>query len=132
MMRDLNWVGKPITLGGKTYQHGIAVNTSDGPNGAEWDIARAGWKRLRGVIGLEVWPEPRATQLNRENTRTIFVVRGDGKELYRSEPFTYGSGPKELHVEVTGVKRLRLEVLLGAAPWDAVASADWADLRLER
>ncbi len=132
MMRDLNWIGKPITLGGKTYQHGIAVNTSDGPNGAEWDIARAGWKRLRGVIGLEVWPEPRATQLSRENTRTIFVVRGDGKELYRSEPFTYGSGPKELHVEVTGVKRLRLEVLLGAAPWDAVASADWADLRLER
>lgn len=132
MMRDLNWIGKPITLGGKTYAHGIAVNTSDGPNGAEWDIAGAGWKRLRATIGIEVWPEPRATQLNRDNTRTIFVVRGDGKELYRSKPFAYSSAPKELDVEVAGAKTLRLEVLLGAAPWDAVASADWAEVRLER
>jgi pimeloyl-ACP methyl ester carboxylesterase len=132
MMRDLNWAGKPITLGGKSYPRGIAVNTSDGPNAAEWDLAGAGWRRLRGVIGIEVWPEPRATPLNKDNTRTIFVVRGDGKELYRSEPFTYDSAPKELDVDVTGVSILRLEVVLGAAPWDAVASADWAELRLER
>lgn len=132
MMRDTNWRGGAITLGGKTYPRGIAVNTSDGPNGVEFDIAGAGWKRLRAVIGIETQPEAETIPLTRENTRTIFTVRGDGKELYRSEPFIWGSGPKELSVDVTGVKLLRLDVLLGAQPWDAVMSADWADLRLER
>lgn len=132
MMRDANWQGKPMTLGGKTYASGIAANTADGPNAVEYDLGGAGWKRLRGTIGIEVQPEDNSTQPARENTSVIFIVRGDGAELYRSQPFRYGSPPAVLDVDISGIETLRLEVARGLSPFDAVASADWADLRLER
>jgi len=132
MMRDRNWVGDPITLGGRTYASGIAVNTTDEPTAAEYDLAGGGWRRLRGVIGLEVLPEGRTSEAERKATGVRFVVRGNGKELYRSEPFTYGSGPRDLDVDIPGVQVLRLEVELTGAPGGAVLSVDWADLRLER
>lgn len=132
MRRNLNWDGKPISLGGETYTSGIAVNTADVPNWAEFDTSGGEWKRLRGVIGIEYTPEEDAPQLFRDTTNVSFIVAGDGKELYRSEPFRYGSEPRELDVDVTGVVKLRLEVAIAGPPWDAVASADWADLRLER
>ncbi len=131
MRRNLNWGGKPISLDGTTYTSGIAVNTTDVPNWADFDISDAGWKRLRGVIGIEYDPED-TPQLFRDTTNVSFIVAGDGKELYRSEPFRYGSEPRELDVDVAGVEKLRLEVAIAGPPWDAVASADWADLRLER
>lgn len=132
MRRNLNWDGKPISLGGETYTSGIAVNTTDVPNWAEFDTSGGEWKRLRAVIGIEYTPDEDAPQLFRDTTNVSFIVAGDGKELYRSEPFRYGSEPRELDVDVTGVVKLRLEVAIAGPPWDAVASADWADLRLER
>jgi hypothetical protein len=131
MRRNLNWGGKPISLDGTTYTSGIAVNTTDVPNWAEFDISGGGWKRLRAVIGIEYDSED-TPQLFRDTTNVSFVIAGDGKEIYRSEPFLYGSPPRELDVDVTGVANLRLEVAIPGPPWDAVASADWADLRLER
>jgi pimeloyl-ACP methyl ester carboxylesterase len=133
MVRDLNWVGKPITLGGKSYASGIGTNTDFEPNGVEFDLAGGEWKRLRGVVGIELRPEEKTEKPERDSTRVVFVVLGDSKELYRSQPFTWASAtPRELDVDVSGVKLLRLEVVAQTSPMDAVQSADWAELRLER
>jgi predicted esterase len=128
MMRDLNWLGRPITLGGTRYARGLAANTGEMPNGVSYDLGGV-WKRLRGVIGIEVRRE--ATPQDKDMTRVTFVVSGDGKELYRSPGFTPTSRPVPLDVDITGVRTLRLEVAT-PSPMDAVASVDWADLRLER
>jgi predicted esterase len=129
LLRDTSWTGRPMTLDGRQYRRGIAANTMEGPNGADFDIG-GGWKRLRGVVGLEC--DATVPQRQRDNTRVFYIVKGDGKELYRSPEFTYGSKPAALDVDVTGVKTLRLELGVAGAGMDAVASADWADLRLER
>ena len=98
------------------------------PNGVSYDIGGAG-KRLRGEIGIEV--RDKATPQDLDMTHVFFVVSGDGKELYHSPEFTPTAKPVALDVDVTGVKQLRLEVNT-QTPFDAVGSADWADLRLER
>ncbi len=129
LRRDTNWSGAPIMLAGTRHTKGLAVNTWDGPNGADFDIG-GGWKHLRGIVGLEC--DANAPQPQKDNTHVFFIVKGDGKELYRSPEFTYTSKPVALDVDVTGVKTLRLEIGVAAMAFDAVASADWADLRLER
>jgi len=133
MVRDLNWQGEPIALGGKTYASGICVNTWDGANGAEFDLSGVGWKRLRGLVGIELWPEDKVGPQQKDNTKVVFVVKGDGKELFRSQPFVWGSTtPEALDVDVSEVRVLRLEVLTTGSSFDAVYSADWVELRLER
>jgi predicted esterase len=129
LLRDTSWTGRPMVLDGRQYRRGIAANTTEGPNGADFDIAGA-WQRLRGTIGLEC--DATVPQPQRENTHVFYIVTGDGKELYRSPEFTYGSKPAALDVDVTGVRTLRLELSVAGVGMDAVASADWADLRLER
>jgi hypothetical protein len=130
VMRGRGWTGQPLLLGGKTYAHGLGVLTEQRNDAiAEYDLEGGGWKRLRGVIGLE--PGYRAAAA-KPGLSVRFVVKGDGKELFRSEPFRWDSPPTELNVGVSGVRTLRLEAL-GDAPWDdSVRSVDWADVRLEK
>jgi hypothetical protein len=132
MMRDANWSGKPMTLGGKTYASGIAVKTADGPNFAGFDTSAGAWKKLRATVGVAFVPEERTTPWRLRNTSVTFVVKGDGRELYRSAPVSYESGLRDLEVPIKGVRTLRLEMQNGSPLVDAVASVDRADLRLER
>jgi len=59
-------------------------------------------------------------------------LRGDGRELCRSEPFRWDSAPRPLDVDISGVKVLRLEVTNKSTWHCAASSIDWADLRLEK
>ncbi len=129
MMRDLNWEGKPITLGGKTYTKGIAVNCWDEPCLAAYDLSGGDWKRLKATIGIEMDPKGRESEGDLA-TRVIFVVRGDGKELYKSPPFGVGSKPVNIDVNVSGINKLELEVLSRSK--NITSSVDWADIRLEK
>jgi hypothetical protein len=62
----------------------------------------------------------------------LFVVRGDGRELFRSEPLGPGYESVDIQVDVGGVHRLELEVLpAGKYDWHLGCGA-WADARLER
>jgi hypothetical protein len=131
MGRDLNWRGMPITLAGKTYRNGIAVNVSHETCGADYNLAGGGWKRLRGTIGIEIRDPAKLEPKEKENTRVVFIVKGDGKELYRSEPMRWDSAPRGLDVDVKGVQVLRLEVANETTWFCAASSVDWADLHLE-
>jgi pimeloyl-ACP methyl ester carboxylesterase len=132
MGRDTNWEGKPLALGGRTYRHGIAVRTEHKPCAAEYDLAGAGWQRLRSTIGIEIKDPAKLEPKHKENTRVVFIVKGDGQVLFRSEPFRWDSPPQDLDVDVGGIKTLRIEVMNEAQWFCAATSVDWADLHLER
>jgi len=132
MQRDCNWRGKPIRLGGRAYAAGLGVQVSHETCAAEWNLEGGPWKRLRGTIGIEIEDPSKLEQKHKDNTRVLFIVKGDGKELFRSKPFRWDSGPAALDVDTSGVKRLRLEVANETTWFCAASSVDWADLRLER
>jgi poly(3-hydroxybutyrate) depolymerase len=132
MIRDLNWQGGPIRLGRTTYTSGIAVDCWDEPCKARWDLAGGGWKRLRATIGIEVDAQAlEAYPALRSATRVVFIVRGDGKELFRSPPFGIDTAPLDLNVDIAGVKDLELEVWNNRRD-NAAASVNWANVRLEK
>ena len=133
MRRDYNWQGRPITLGGKTYSKGIAVMKWDEVCKASYDLTGGNWKRLKATIGIEVDKKPEeTTPADRKNTKPLFIVRGDGKELYRSPAIGIDSPPLDIDMDVTGVKVLELEVDREVRGGSAASSLDWADLRLEK
>jgi hypothetical protein len=132
MARDANWKGKPMLMDGKTFTGGIAVTIWDEPCWAEFDLTDGNWQRLRATLGLEVDTQ----KLTPDELKSIgirFVIRGDGKELFSSEPFRSDSPTRELDVPVAGIKILRLEIKPNGPGRDnKVESVNWADLRLEK
>jgi len=132
MGRDVNWQGKPIRLGGRTYASGVAAGVWHEPCRATWDLSGGGWKRLKATIGIEIDNPGKLGDRQKRGTRVFFVVRGDSRELYRSPTFAWDSRPVEMDVDVTGVSRLELGIG-NEATWHCAAdSVDWADLRLEK
>ena len=134
MRRDANWQFGPLVLGGKKFDHGIAVA----------DHPRCQRRRLRHRRGRLAAPARRRSAsssttrrnlgpLHKEWTRVIFTVLGDGKELYRSPAMRWDSPPAPIDVDVTGVKTLHLEVR-SESMWNYydATSVDWADVRLEK
>ncbi len=132
MGRDRSASGKPLRLGGRTFTRGIAVEYWHETCAAEWDLEGGGWTRLRATLGIEIEDPAKLEPKHKESTRVRFIVKGDGKELFRSGPVRWDSAPQPLDVDVSGVKRLRLEVANDATWFCAASSIDWADLRLER
>jgi hypothetical protein len=131
MGRDANAQGRPLRLAGRTYASGLGAAIRHEPCAAEWNLAGA-WKRLRGTVGIEIDKPEKLAAKHKENTRVVFTVKGDGKELWRSKPVRWDGAPQALDVDVTGVKVLRLETANETTWFCAATSANWADVRLER
>ncbi|MCJ7544782.1 MAG: NPCBM/NEW2 domain-containing protein, partial [Phycisphaerae bacterium] len=126
MMRDRNWQGKPLRLAGRTYASGIAVECWDETCKATWDLTGGDWKRLRATLGIELDARPQDIPPPViKATALVFIVRGDGKELYRSPPFGIDSKPAEIDVDIAGVKALELEVSNNHRD-SAASSVNWA------
>lgn len=133
MERDLNWLGKPITLNGRTYTSGIGVQVWHEPCFAVYDLTDGDWKHLRATIGIEIGRKTEELeQKEKDGTRVYFVVRGNGRELYRSPTFRWDSKPVEMDVDITGMKQLELHVANEATWFNAASSVNWADVRLEK
>jgi len=133
MVRDRNWQGRAIRLGRMTYPGGIGVSVWHEPCTVTYDLTGGDWKRLRAVIGIEIDRKPEELQQKqKDGTRVCFVVRGDGKELYRSPTFRWDSGPVEMDVDVAGVEMLELEVANETTWHNAASSVNWAGIRLEK
>lgn len=81
------------------------------------------WKRLRGQGGLHTAFQPWAYGV-------VFVIKADGKELYRS-PGIRGAKKAEYDVDVTGIKTLEL-VVEKASDGNAGNWALWLDPQLSR
>ena len=116
----------------KAYAKGIGVQARREPSHIEYDIAGAGWSRLKATIGIELLDPSEGDPRHKERTSVYFVVLGDGKMLYRSPVFKRGTHPEEIDVDITGVKTLRLEVARKYQLGYLASSVNWADLRLEK
>ncbi|NQT88635.1 NPCBM/NEW2 domain-containing protein, partial [bacterium] len=132
MQRDRNAQGKPIVLDGKTYARGLGLRVWHEACTVTYDIADAGWERLRATLGIEVPDRDKLEQKQKDGTRVFFIVRGDGEELYRSPVFGWDAKAVRIDVDVAGVKELQLEVGNEVQWHNAARSIDWAALRLER
>ena len=69
---------------------------------------------------------PQASPRNFMETELVFVVRGDGKELWKSPPMRWGSGPARVDVDVTGVGILTLETE-NEACLDSLSFGAWGE-----
>ena len=116
--RDASVSGQPLTLRGRAFERGLGVHSR---SSLAYRLDKK-FSLLTGVIGLD--------DDGGKSGRVQFVVRGDGRELFR---VTAGGAddPKPLRVAVAGVERLELLVDF-ARDEDTGDRADWADLRLVR
>ena len=132
MQRGSNWSGKPMRLGGRAFADGIAVQAWHEECAATYDLAGGQWKRLRATLGIEIDDPSKLEDRHKKGTRVFFVVRGDGKELYRSPTFKWDSPPADMDIDVSGVQVLELKVANESTWNNAASSVNWADLRLEK
>jgi hypothetical protein len=86
---------KPLESGSRRHDKGIYAHA---PSRYVYALA-GGWKRLSGLYGLQ----------KGSPGSVVFVVRGDGRELFRSE-VVRDFGERELKVAVSGVAELELVV----------------------
>ena len=116
--RDASVSGGPLTLRGRVFERGLGVHSR---SSLAYRLDRK-FSLLTGVIGLD----DDGGRLGRVH----FVVRGDGRELFRAT-MSGADEPKPLRAAVAGVERLELLVDF-ARDEDIGDRADWADLRLVR
>jgi len=93
--RNYNDAGFPLRSYERTHRYGLATHA---PANTTFTLGGK-WKSLDAYIGL----------IARSKGSVIFIVNGDGKELYRSDTVT---DKKERHitVDLTGVNKLELIV----------------------
>ncbi|MHA4813099.1 sulfatase-like hydrolase/transferase [Streptomyces aculeolatus] len=93
--------GPPIGFGGVTYAKGLGVHA---PSEIVYHLGAAA-TRLTAVVGIDDFSASQSA-----NGATAAQVWGDGRILYESGTLTAATGPREVDVDVTGVRLLRLVV----------------------
>ncbi|MGI9244917.1 MAG: NPCBM/NEW2 domain-containing protein [Verrucomicrobiales bacterium] len=84
-----------LVIAGKLHEKGLPAHCP-----AEHTFATAGrWDRLEATVGLRDGTSPAA--------RSIFIVNGDGRELFRSDQLAPGE-TAEVDVEIGGVEEIQL------------------------
>ncbi len=122
--RNFNWFddsihdGVFLRLGGHIYDKGLYAHAS---SRYVFPVAEK-WQRFRATIGLRDGASAQGS--------AIFIVRGDGKELYYS-PILRAGGTEEIDLEIAGVKELEL-LADGAEGHNHNCWAIWAAPRVSR
>jgi hypothetical protein len=108
--------GAPLRVAGVTFKRGVGTHAH-----SVWTLQLAGKAtEFRAKVGVQEYPS------NPGVGSVEFIVRGDGRELWRSGVMRGKDSAKETRVKLTGVKELTLEVTDGG---DGGSSdhADWLD-----
>ncbi len=129
---DRSFTGGPLQLGDVTYGKGISAQTGHAPSVATYDLTGAGWSQLEGALGLEITDRDGLDNKHKQGTKIRFIVRGDGKELYKSAVIGWDSKPGVMRVDIRGVRKLELEVANEKDWHSAASSVNWAGLKLLR
>lgn len=105
-----------LSVGGEEFERGIGTHAA-----SSWKLQLDGkGVTFRAKAGLQDYPDhPGVGSVE-------FIVRGDGKDLFRSGVMHGGDKARGIAVDLKGVKELMLEVTDGG---DGIASdhADWID-----
>ncbi len=112
--------GHPLTIGGKTFEHGFGTH-ADSVLAINLDGAA---QKFSASVGVD-------DEVNHNPASSVtFIVRGDGKVLWDSGLMKAGDAAKEVDVDLSGVKKLSLEVTDGDNGID-YDHADWANAKFE-
>ncbi|MEK7270676.1 MAG: NPCBM/NEW2 domain-containing protein [Planctomycetota bacterium] len=109
--------GGPLRLGRKTYPKGIGVHSR---SRIGFDL-NGDYKTFHAVAGIDDSTEGRG--------HCVFRILGDGKPLAAEFALKGTDAPKTISADVSGVRRLVLEVDYGEG-LDLSDFADWADARV--
>jgi alpha-galactosidase len=128
---DLSWIvqgwgqphadkavtGKPISIGGKTFERGLGTHTDS--------MIRVQLKGGSEKFMASVGVDDAATS---DHATIAFRVVGDGKTLWKSPGMKRGQPARQVDVDVKGVKTL---LLLADSPGGDISfgHADWADAK---
>jgi len=122
-------LGGPLKVGDQEFPRGLGVATDEDGAFVRYDLPPGQYTRLRATVSVQMQPsDPSATTKPAAGGVTV-VVEGDGEELQRSANLAADAKPVPIDLDITGVRVLRLGVTNRSA---IPASANWADLRLER
>ncbi len=93
VQRDRGFAGGSIKSAWKHYDSGLAISPHywlpKQPCAIEYNLAGGGWKHLRAVISLELPDTAGLSASDTAGSQFEFIVKGDGLELYHSEPLTF-------------------------------------------
>jgi len=112
--------GHGLTIGGKPFERGFGTHAESllGVNLA------GGAQSFSASVGVD-------DEVNKNPEASIeFIVRGDGKLLWRSGVIRAGEAARDCTVKLDGVKSLSLEVT-DAGDGNSYDHADWADAKFE-
>jgi hypothetical protein len=93
-----NEIASPFLDSGKLFATGLFAHS---PSRYVFDLGGK-WKRLRGEGGLQTLEQPYAAGV-------VFVIKGDGKEMFRSRAIR-GGAKADYDLNISGVKELELIV----------------------
>lgn len=107
-----------LTVAGRTYGHGLNsfVNSE-----IEYDLHGL-YRNFSARVGVDD---------KSKDTSAVFVVSGDGKELWRGKVLKRGDAPQEVNVDITGVRKLVLKSS-GTGEDAKKGQADWIDPKISK
>ena len=109
--------GPPLKIDGVTYQKGIGMHA---PASVTFGL-EAECQRFKATVGINDVQSSRGS--------VVFIVQGDGEELYRSPILRHNSEAHEIDIDITGVNELRL-VADDGGDGNGNDHADWALARV--
>ena len=110
--------GNPLTIGGQMFERGVGTHAN-----GEMTIKLDGdTVRFTAMAGVDSETGQRGS--------VVFVVLGDGKELYKSGTVKAGDAAEEINVALKGVKELRL-IVTDAGDGIDYDHADWGMGKIE-
>ena len=115
VQRRRSVMGKPMTLGGRRFHRGIGAHAV---SRIVYDVPQ-GHATFAATIGYD--QEVRGGSI-------VFVILGDGKELFRSAVFGFDSELVDVRVPLGGAAKLTL-LVEDAGDGITADHADWADAR---
>ena len=116
--RDLSMDGRPLSIGGQKFAHGLGVHA---PSSAF--VALDGKAHtFQARVGVD-------DEVEGQKGSVEFRVVGDGKELWRSGIMRSGGAAKEVSVNVRGVKLLELKTM-DAGDGRDYDHGDWVEAQI--
>jgi len=117
--RDRSASGRPLTVGGVTYEKGLGTHSR---SRIVFDIS-GDYRRFRTTVGID-------DHAGRVGDAVIQVIC-DGKVRFEIKSLKVGMDAKKIDLDVSGVERLALVVDYGAN-YDMGDLVDWCDARVVR
>jgi len=110
--------GNPLRIGGRTFEHGLGTHADS----VLYVNLHGGSRRFTAFVGVD--------DETRKQGSVEFRVLADDKEVFKSGIIKGGDKPREVNVDVSGVKLLVLLVSSGPDGMN-YDHADWADATFE-